>query len=234
MPPPHEILWRRGRAMKTKIKNGASSFWVVVMTLGIAACLGGVLYTFYMIQEEAGQEGEHRLAAQQMRLLSQQIAANARASAQGDRATFEDLKSNIGSFTMELGQMQASDLESELERINERWTPVIDSSRALLGASDRVVFLHSVSAELEQNIKPIQSEFAGVVDILRDEDVSSETIVAAQKTLWLTERIARNIEKILAGGSESQAAADEFRTDAADFMRIVDALNNGSRAKRLL
>tara|TARA_R110000823_G_scaffold139607_4_gene269475 strand:- start:9010 stop:11055 length:2046 start_codon:yes stop_codon:yes gene_type:complete len=199
------------------------------MTLGIAACLGGVLYTFYMIQEEAGQEGEHRLAAQQMRLLSQQIAANARASAQGDRATFEDLKSNIGSFTMELGQMQASDLESELERINERWTPVIDSSRALLGASDRVVFLHSVSAELEQNIKPIQSEFAGVVDILRDEDVSSETIVAAQKTLWLTERIARNIEKILAGGSESQAAADEFRTDAADFMRIVDALNNGSR-----
>ncbi len=229
MPPPHEILWRRGRAMKTKIKNGASSFWVVVMTLGIAACLGGVLYTFYMIQEEAGQEGEHRLAAQQMRLLSQQIAANARASAQGDRATFEDLKSNIGSFTMELGQMQASDLESELERINERWTPVIDSSRALLGASDRVVFLHSVSAELEQNIKPIQSEFAGVVDILRDEDVSSETIVAAQKTLWLTERIARNIEKILAGGSESQAAADEFRTDAADFMRIVDALNNGSR-----
>ncbi len=215
--------------MNTKIKNGASSIWVIVMTLAIVACLGGVLYTFYMIQEEAGQEGEHRLAAQQMRLLSQQIAANARASAQGDEATFEDLKSNIGSFTMELGQLQSSGLESEMARINERWTPVIDSSRVLLGASDRVVFLHSVSAELEQNIKPIQSEFAGVVDILRDEDVSSETIVAAQKTLWLTERIARNIEKILAGGNESQAAADEFRTDAADFMRIVDALNNGSR-----
>ncbi|MCB1843172.1 MAG: hypothetical protein KDI09_09445 [Halioglobus sp.] len=215
--------------MKTKIKNGASSFWVIVMTLGIVACLGGVLYTFYMIQEEAGQEGDHRLAAQQMRLLSQQIAANARASAQGDAKTFEDLKSNIGSFTMELGQMQSSGLEGELERINERWTPVIDSSRNLLNASDRVVFLHAVSSELEKNIKPIQSEFAGVVDILRDEQVSSETIVAAQKTLWLTERIARNIEKILAGGAESQAAADEFRTDAADFMRIVDALNNGSR-----
>jgi twitching motility protein PilJ len=105
---------------------------------------------------------------------------------------------------------------------------VSDSAQVLLDAGARLVLLNSVSAELEQNIKPIQSEFAGVVDILRDEAVSSETIVAAQKILWLTERIARNIDKILAGGAESQLAADEFRTDAADFNRIVDALKNGS------
>ncbi|RKZ05614.1 hypothetical protein DRQ32_12200, partial [bacterium] len=73
------------------------------------------------------------------------------------------------------------------------------------------------------------SEFAEVVDILRDESVSSDTIVAAQTTLWLTERIARNIDKILAGGVESQLAADEFRSDAANFGRIVDALKDGNR-----
>ncbi len=215
--------------MSNKMKNGASSFWVIVMTLGILGCLGGVFYTFYMIQQEAGQEGEYRLTANQMRLHSQQIAANARASVQGDISTFEELKDNVGGFTIELGQMQSVGLNNEIKRIKDRWDPVVDAARTLIGASDRVVFLHDVSTELEQNIKPIQSEFAGVVDILRDENVSSETIVAAQKTLWLTERIARNIEKILAGGEESQAAADEFRTDAADFMRIVDALNNGSR-----
>ena len=215
--------------MSNKTKMGASSFWVIVMTLGILGCLAGVFYTFYMIQEEAGQEGEYRLAAHQMRLLSQQIAANARASVQGDEATFEDLKSNMGSFTVELGQIQSTGLESEVQRIRDQWKPVGDSTRSLINASDRVVFLHSVSSELENNIKPIQSQFAGVVDILHDENVSAETIVAAQKTLWLTERIARNIEKIMAGDSDSQAAADEFRTDAADFMRIVDALNNGSR-----
>ena len=36
-------------------------------------------------------------------------------------------------------------------------------------------------------------------------------------------------EKILAGDAQSQLAADEFRSDAADFMRILEALNNGSR-----
>lgn len=215
--------------MSKKVKNGASSFWVVVMTLGILGCLGGVFYTFYMIQQESGQEGEYRLAAHQMRLLSHQIAADARATAEGSEEAFEALDVNVREFTQELGQMESVGLGSELQRISQRWEPVAESARALVEAGDRVVFLHSVSTELEENIKPIQSEFAAVVDILRDEEVSSETIVAAQNTLWLTERIARNIEKILEGGPESQAAADEFRTDAANFLRTVDALNNGSR-----
>ena len=215
--------------MSNKMKNRTSGFWVIVMTLGILGCLGGVTYTFFMIQQEAGQEGDHRLAAQQMRLLTQQIAANARSTVQGEKASFEALQNNVGSFTMELQQMQSIGLNSEMKRVRTRWEPVIESARTLANAGDRVVFLHSVSNELEKNIKPIQSEFAEVVDILGDERVSSGTIMAAQKTLWLTERIARNIEKILAGGEESQSAADEFRTDAADFIRIVDALNNGSR-----
>ena len=211
------------------MKSGTSSFWVIVMSLGILACLGGVVYTFFMIQQEAGQEGEYRVAADEMRLLSQQMAANARESVQGEEATFNELGKNMESFNWQLGQLQSVAFHTEVEKIEAHWAVVVASVRVLMEASSRMVFLHSVSAELERNIKPIQSEFAAVVDILRDEVVSSETIVSAQKTLWLTERIARNIEKILAGGSDSQLATDEFRTDAADFMRIVDALNNGSK-----
>ena len=219
--------------MSKLIKSGASSFWVIVMTLGILGCLGGVAYTFYMIQQEAGQEGEYRLAADKLRLLSQELAANARESVQGQESTFSEIRSDLGSFTVELGQMQGVGFTDEVKSIKERWEPVMTASRTLADAGTRIVFLNSVSTELEKNIKPIQSEFATVVDILRDESVPAETIVAAQKTLWLTERIARNIEKILAGGSENQAAADEFRADAVDFMRIVDALNNGSPAMRV-
>ncbi len=209
-------------------KSGASTFWVVVMTLGILGCLGGVAYTFFMVQQEAGQEGEYRIAADEMRLLSQQVAVNARESALGRQATFNELGQQQQAFQLHLDQLQGAGLPEEVMTIDLRWQAVRDSVQTLIDAGPRMVFINSVSGELEENIKPIQSEFAAVVDILRDESVSSETIVAAQKTLWLTERIARNIDKILAGGSESQAAADEFRTDAADFVRIVDALNNGS------
>ena len=80
------------------MKSGTSSFWVIVMSLGILACLGGVVYTFFMIQQEAGQEGEYRVAADEMRLLSQQMAANARESVQGEEATFNELGKNMESF----------------------------------------------------------------------------------------------------------------------------------------
>lgn len=215
--------------MSKILKSGASSVWVIIMSLGILGCLVGVAYTFYMIQQEAGQEGEYRLTADNLRLLSQEAAADARSTVLGEAKTFEDLKENLGRFSTELESIKSAGFDKEVSRIQESWTPVRESMRTLIEASERIVFLHSVSSVLEQNIKPIQSDFAGVVDILRDESVSSETIVSAQKTLWLTERIARNIEKILAGGEESQAAADEFRTDAVDFMRIVEALNNGGR-----
>ncbi|NCF21249.1 MAG: hypothetical protein GWP63_23750, partial [Haliea sp.] len=214
--------------MTKTLKSRAASFWVAVMTLGILGCLAGVAYTFYMIQQEAGQEGEYRLAADEMRLLSQQVAVNARESVQGRKDTFADLSANLEKFRWQMQSLQTDLFHKEVERIDSRWAEVSDSAQVLLDAGARLVLLNSVSAELEQNIKPVQSEFAGVVDILRDEAVSSETIVAAQKILWLTERIARNIDKILAGGAESQLAADEFRTDAADFNRIVDALKNGS------
>ena len=210
------------------IKMGASSFWVIVMTLGILACLGGVAYTFFMIQQEAGQEGEYRLAADKLRLLSQQVAANARESERGQESTFNDLKANLGAFSVELGQLEAEGLSKEVDRIKTRWTPVVQSAHTLIAAGPRIVFLHGVSTKLDQNIKPIQSEFAAVVEILRDQAVSSDTLVAAQKTLWLTERIARNIEKILSGDAKSQYAADEFRADATNFVRISDALSKGS------
>ena len=214
--------------MTKTLKSGASSFWMVVMTLGILGCLGGVAYTFFMVQQEAGQEGEYRLAADDMRLLSQEVAVNARESVYGQETTFAELSGNLEKFQWQLQSLEAAGFQNEVASIEASWARVNESALTLLDAGPRLVFINDVSAQLERNIKPIQSEFATVVDILRDQRASSETIVAAQKTLWLTERIARNIDKILAAGSDSQLAADEFRADATDFVRIVDALKNGS------
>ena len=215
--------------MSKTVKSGSSSFWAMVMSFGILACLGGVAYTFFMIQQETGQEDEYRLTAYEMRLLSQQISLTARESVHGEESTFNQLGKSLESFEWQLTQLQAAGLQREVKAVEERWQAVRDSAQALIAAGSPIVFINSVSTTLEKNIRPIQSEFAAVVELLRDDKVSAETIVAGQKVLWLTERIARNIDKILAGGVDSQLAADEFRSDASDFVRIVDALNNGSQ-----
>ncbi|GAB3283576.1 methyl-accepting chemotaxis protein [Parahaliea aestuarii] len=209
-------------------KSAASSFWVGVIALAILACLGGVIYTFVMIQQDAGQEGEHRSMANDLRLQAQQVVARARETEQGAQQTFDLLNAQVEQFNASLASFQGAGLGAEVNEISDQWQPIEAAARTLVDAGPRIVFIHGVSEQLENNIRPIQSEFAAVVDILLDESVSNDTVTAAQKTLWLTERIARNIDKILAGGAENQRAADEFRTDAADFNRTVDALRNGN------
>lgn len=211
------------------LKGGASTLWVTVITLGILASLGGVFYTFFMQQQDAGEEGEYRLMANDMRLLSQQVAVKSRETAQGEEATFNELDAQLAKFSQLLGGVQASGLELPVDAVAQQWQQVDGAARTLVEAGPGIVFIHDISEQLEQNVRPIQSEFAAVVDILGDERVSATTIAAAQKTLWLTERIARNIDKILAGGADNQSAADEFRTDAANFNRTVDALTKGNK-----
>lgn len=214
----------------TKItKSGSSTFWVSLISAGIMACLAGVLYTFFMIQRDAGQEGDLRVISNDLRLLSQEIVVQSRETVQGGKSTFAELGDQLKRFDGLLLELPVTGLEVEMGGINQNWDTVASSARTLITAGPGIVFIHGVSEQLEQNIRPIQSEFAAVVDIIRDENVSADTVASAQKTLWLTERIARNIDKILVGSEESQAAVDEFRTDAASFMRIVDALKNGNR-----
>lgn len=210
-------------------KSAASSFLVGVISLAILACLGGVVYTFVMFQQEAGQEGEYRSLANDLRLQSQQVVARARETAQGEQRTFDQLDAQLAEFDAALAALQGTGLDAEMRDITAEWEPIRASAKTLVEAGPGIVFIHGVSDQLEENIRPIQGEFAAVADILQDESVSSETVAAAQKTLWLTERIARNIDKILAGGADNQRAADEFRTDAAAFNRTVDSLRNGNQ-----
>ncbi len=209
-------------------RKAANSFWVTAITVGIVACLGGVAYTFFLIQQEASEEGEHRMVAEELRDYSEQVAVRSRESINGKDTTFAELGQQLYSFQGRLDRLANLGLDEEVGLIEGRWKTVSSAAQALVKAGPEVVFVHSIAEQLEKNIRPIQSEFATVVDILRDERVSAETIVAAQKTLWLTERIARNIDKILAGDEGSQAAADEFRGDAASFNQIMDALKNGN------
>ncbi|MEP6389713.1 MAG: methyl-accepting chemotaxis protein [Halioglobus sp.] len=215
--------------MTKAIKGATSTLWLTVISVGILACLCGVGYTFYLIQQEAGQEDLYRVTTGEMRLISQDIASTARETASGSSESFQRLQRQVQDFDVLLNNVKLSGLDAEVETIETHWLTIEQGVGSLVEVGPRVTLINNISAELEENIRPIQSEFAAVVDILRDENVSPDTVAAAQKTLWLTERIARNIGKILAGGGQSQSAADEFRNDAAMFSTIVDALKDGNR-----
>ena len=165
--------------MTKPTKSITSSMWVSVVTLGILACLGGVFYTFFAAQKDAGQESEYRVLANDMRLVQQDVVVKARATSRGEAATFSDLEVALAEFDTLLASMQSAGIDAEVADIQTAWQPVKRSAGVLITAGDDITFIRGVSRDLESNISPIQSVFAAVVDMLRDENVSAETVAAA-------------------------------------------------------
>lgn len=214
--------------MTKNVAAAGSRLRTIGMSVGVLACVAAMSYGFYVIQSETKLEGGHRVSAEELRLLSHQITASAQRSTEGQEATFNELAGQVASFEETLGRIQSPELYQQLNQIELNWQPVEEAAQTLVAAGPRIVFVHQAAQQLERNIRPIQRELTAVLDTLRaQEEVSTETIVAAQKTLWLSERITRNVNRIIAGGSDSQQAADEFRTDAAEFIGIVESLTRG-------
>jgi twitching motility protein PilJ len=217
----------RGKPMNISNLAGNSKLRTIAMCLGILACVTGMIYGLSKFQQETGQESEYRRVADEMRLLSQQIRESALRSKDGRESTFADLAAQVAAFEDQLSLIQDAEFYSELSLVEVSWQPVKRAAQTLIDAGPRIVFVRGLAGELAKNIRPMQQELSEVVNILRARQSNPETLVAAQSTLWLSERMVRNIDRILAGGSDSQVAADEFRTDAAEFIQIIEALTRG-------
>lgn len=208
-------------------KIGAARLRTLLMGLGIVACLGGVAYSFFVIQKEVGQEGQYRMVADELATLSREITTSAARTARGGEAAFAQLDDTVTRFEDRLSLVQAPELNEQVSMVDVAWQPVKRASQTLVEAAPRVVFVQGVVADLGKNLRPMQQELSSVVEVLPSQSVSTETLVAAQKAPWLLERMARNLDRTLGGGSDSQLAADEFSSDAADFIRIIEALTRG-------
>jgi twitching motility protein PilJ len=208
-------------------KIGANKMRALLMGLGILACLGGVAYSFFIIQQESGHESHYGTATDELASLARQVAISVQATEQGDEQTFIELADQEAQFEAQLALIDAPELNDEISIVDLNWQPVKRASQTLLEAAPRIVFVRGVATELEKNMKPMQRELSSVVTVLQRQRVSPETLVAAQKAPWMLERMARNIDRILVGNADSQVAADQFTTDAADFFRIIEGLTRG-------
>jgi len=208
-------------------KFSAAKMRTLLLGLGIVACLGGVAYSFFAIQKESGQEGQYSAEAEELARLARQVAVSAQDTRKGQEQAFTQLAEQVQQFESRLAQLDAAELNDEISIVDLNWQPIKRAAQTLVDAAPRVVFVQGVAAELEKNVRPMQRELSSVVTVLQRQRASSETLIAAQKAPWLLERMARSVDRALAGGSDSQLAADEFSSDAADFFRIIEGLTRG-------
>ena len=205
----------------------------VLMGVGILACLAPVMYGSPAAAQEEGRAvtAESRFAAEEMRLIGRQVAASAWQSSQGQESTFKDLGRRVAHFDEQKSLVVAQQLASELSVVDVAWQPIKRAAQTLLEAGPEIVFAHDVVKKYGNQMDSMQQEFSAVADIVREQKYGSVTNSMAQKSLWLNERINRNINLVLAGGGSGEGVAQELRADTAELLGNIEALTRGD-AKR--
>jgi len=206
---------------------GGTRVKTVGICVGVAACLLVMAYGLSKFQRQAGDESGYRLVAQELQVISRNIRSTAIQTVQGDESKFVELAGEVDAFEEQLGKIQSAQLYETLSQVDVSWQPVKRASQTLVDAGPRIVFMSEIASQLGKSLRPMQRELDKVVAVLQEQNANAATLVAAQKTLWLSERMVRNVDRILQGSVDSQLAADEFRSDTAAFIRNIEALTRG-------
>jgi twitching motility protein PilJ len=221
-------------------QRGRIDSMMLLSALGLVLALAAFAYNLWQMSLGAGWDEQYRGMASEMRVTTQDIRVSSREAFSGNEEAFAALAISSARFPTQLGELRGGreelpapgpSMDTYLDRIDEDWSAVNGSATAILSAQERILFIRDVSANLNSNIRTIQAHYADLVDILGDTNVSNETLLAAQQQLWLIERIGRNIDRILEGGANAPAAAEEFKRDAQMFQRNMEGLREGDRTR---
>ncbi|AMX01351.1 methyl-accepting chemotaxis protein [Microbulbifer thermotolerans] len=203
------------------------------MGLLVLAALAGLIVSIYLVQTQGDRDKQYLQQVAELRALSYQVVSHAPAATAGDEEAFAELEKVIGQMASTWNQLQGADpgtrraLESELTEFGLVWRQVREQADTIIGNKDSIIFLNDVASTLNDSLPELQAEHNNIVEILLANNAPANQVEQAQLQVWRAERIGRNIDKMLQGGDDAEAAADQFNTDASLFGKVVEGMKNG-------
>ena len=198
--------------------------------------LGFVGYNVWVVIQDSARDSDNREKVGELRSLSSALAGPLREATSGNRDAFDTLSGQVSSIDSTWKQLQA-DLSAEaqmagsaLANMDRSWGVVKSNAEVILGDKDTILLLNEVASNLNDTLPALQEKHVEVVDLLISGGSPRDQIANAQEQAWLAERIGRNIDKMLAGGADSEAAADQFNQDARKFGVVLNGLLKGDTA----
>lgn len=198
---------------------------------------------YVSVQDE---NDKHYIAqAGELRILSQSIAKYASNAADGIQDAFDLLRNRRDEFDSGLDTLINGDPKinlppsplainkGELLRLQETWKPLREKVDAILSRQNSLLELHQISSNLSKTIPQLQIELDKVIDILTKNKALNEEIAGASREKWISEKILRNLDKVLAGGEDTINAADAFSRQASLFGSYLLAMREGNAALKI-
>ena len=213
--------------------------WILVWGGVLVVAVLAFVWNLFVIMRDTNRDAGYRELVGNLRVLSQQIEANAREAVDGDAAAFTNLESARADFDRTLDDLaNGTDalpspreaLAEELALIGETWSAVDPAASTIVARKDSIEFLSKTSATLAGSIEDVQKRTARIADVLAGGGATVRQVALAERQSWLAERISRNLDRMLEGGSGATEAAEQFNADTESFADVLDGMLEGSAA----
>ena len=197
------------------------------------------VWNLYVIMRDTSRDAGYRELVGNLRVLSQQIEANAREAVDGDAAAFANLERARADFDRTLNDLAngtdrlpspREPLARELALIEETWAAVDPAAATIVARKESIEFLSATSATLAGSIGEVQKRTGRIAESLAGSGATVRQVALAERQSWLAERISRNLDRMLEGGSDATEATEQFNADTERFVDVLDGMLHGSAA----
>ena len=190
-------------------------------------------------------DAERLNAAEEMRVLSQQISNNASESVGGNVNAFDFLSVTRNAFEKNFTLLQSSlrdidfkftssgGISTALSNTGALWDKVKGNADAILESRNTVLDLHDVAGELSKTIPQLQDQSEKVAKQLITIGGSASQVHLASRQVWYAERLMGSVQKILSGESGAEDAAS-FGSNVKNFGEVVEGMLTGNNDKGIL
>lgn len=216
--------------LMNRVKGNPFLAALVLALVGSLILIGVIVYKLFTGAE---RDQNYLQLASDLRASSYQLTSLSRDATAGDEEAFGKLQGVIVAMDNSWQQLRASDPQSrsvlaeEITAFDSVWQRVRQNAQIINDNKDAIVFVHEVANRLNESLPELQAEHNNIVDILIENRAPADQVSVAQSQSWRAERIGRNVDKMLVGGTDASKAADQFNLDANLFGKVLAGMKTG-------
>ncbi|KRG71463.1 methyl-accepting chemotaxis protein [Pseudoxanthomonas dokdonensis] len=214
-----------------KVSSFGSTFWLVLLALSVIVFGANTGVATWQGSRLAGAS----TGASDMRVLSQQLANQAREAVAGNPETFKEFKTTkqqIDSTVAELRSRFGNEaaIAGPLNQLGATWAPLSKSADQIIASESAVLALSGNANRFANQVPQLQAQLNEVVRAMSASGAPASQIYSALQQVVLASTMARRVTEIRAGGVGAVTAGDALGRDAVVFGQVMDGLRDGNEA----
>lgn len=202
----------------------------------LAISLSAVVLAVFKIQQNNAEVQRFLKQSDDLRSANYRLVDAMRAAIGGSELSFDEMNETLTDMNQQWADLDSVQNKHVLDALQEPMTTVRDvwgriklNTETVFKNKETVLIVHDVASRLNQTVPQLQEQYDTILEGLIQSGSSATLVAEARAQSWRAERIARNMDKLRAGGDDAQDAAVQFSEDVVMFGRVLHGMQQGDR-----